>query len=707
MLDPAPAFLLLASLAAGMAAITAYLVRWAAEARTVSAGAVVLFLIGMMIAMLAGALLYYRSPGRTGLVDGLWLASGVMSLSVFPVVTIFLKETTARVRAGAAYVAPVLRRRWAFALAVVGLVLLNELLMGYTFGRAAGAIPAVSGGTLLGNLALAVNSPWFLLPMALEMGLSVLLLRDLLPASLRGLLLAQAGLMALAPTAFSGTGAVRAATVLGSAVMIVVVIVVMEHLYRHPAIETARAAYIAGLFGAYAAMMAGLYVWLTGGGGFLFAGSVLLEMALFFEVALLPERFGREERFTWQLEPEWTFALLSGIFLAELFMGAVLDLAVEPAAYAGVFPALPLTGSLATALSNAASNGFWFLADVTGSTWFLAMMGVEMGALVAFKMREVRQRETKVRMGLMLACYAAFAVFFPSLYYSTLFPNAPTGTAVPFLGWSMGIGSAPLAPSVFTVLIVTYAVTGALALLFGRRAICSVFCTAAVMYQGTTIDRMKSFNRTSRIGHKYLGSRFSRAYSVTTGAVMAGLIGASGLSYLDSIGRLNVTVGGTDPTVFLFALSFGVLWYVTFVSIPYVGNYNCVTLGYCYTGTIASAFQKIGFFSLKVRDKKICQACTTIDCAKSCPVGLVDMPGHFRTKGVFRSTKCCGVGSCADACPYGNLYLFDVRHWIAERVGLRRGPSTANRLTVLPNPGARSAPTNPPPAIAASPGPAK
>lgn len=59
-------------------------------------------------------------------------------------------------------------------------------------------------------------------------------------------------------------------------------------------------------------------------------------------VTILPERFA------WSLEPGWTFALLSAIFLA-----------VETAAYTRVFPALPLTGGGWTALSNAASNGFW------------------------------------------------------------------------------------------------------------------------------------------------------------------------------------------------------------------------------------------------------------------------------------------------------------------------------------------------------------
>jgi polyferredoxin len=122
-----------------------------------------------------------------------------------------------------------------------------------------------------------------------------------------------------------------------------------------------------------------------------------------------------------------------------------------------------------------------------------------------------------------------------------------------------------------------------------------------------------------------------------------------------------------------------------------------VTLGYCYTGTIAQAFQRIGFFKLKVHSKQVCKDCTTLDCAKSCPVGLVDMPGHFRQKGEFRSSKCCGVGDCVGACPYNNLYVADVRHWVRDRLGLPKRPSPVRNLPMVRSPAA------PAPAVTAAP----
>ncbi|MGP8076058.1 MAG: hypothetical protein ACLP8Y_04915, partial [Thermoplasmata archaeon] len=95
-----------------------------------------------------------------------------------------------------------------------------------------------------------------------------------------------------------------------------------------------------------------------------------------------------------------------------------------------------------------------------------------------------------------------------------------------------------------------------------------------------------------------------------------------------------------------------------------------------------------------------CKDCTTLDCAKGCPVALVDMPGHFRSTGEFRSSKCCGVGDCVEACPYDNLYISDVRHWIRGRLGLPVKPArVTNRLPMVhmgvPAPTVRAEPVPP------------
>jgi polyferredoxin len=688
-------------LALGMAGVTAYLIKWAADARTPLRAGTALFLLMMMVSMLAGAAVYFVHPSTTGLVEGFWVAGALMSVSVVTVFVSFLEETRRRSSVAEGSPPPPMLRRGLFVVSVIGLVLLDELLMGWTFSAAAGSTLLTTGGAGLGAvnlLAAIVVSPWFLFTMSAEMALTTFLLRDRISRPLFVVLLVQSLIMFLSPTALATSSWVAVSIYGSSAAMIGLIIFLMEFIYRHRQLDPAFSHYAVRLLGIYGLMMVGQFLWLYyGGWSVVFAVSIVAEMVLFFAAVVRYDRFGSQVERPWQLDARWAFELLAFVFVAEIFMGALLDVQILPSAYVGAFFTLPLTGSVSTILYNAVYNGFWFLAGVTGSTWFLTMMGIEMGALLYYKFRETRELETRVRIGLTMGCYAAFAVFFPSIYYSAVFPNAPSGTTVPVLGWSMGIGSAELASSVFIVVLLTYVITGVLTAMFGRRVVCSVFCTAPLMYQGTAIDAMKSFNRTEWPAKKYLGSRFSAVYSVTTGLILGSLAVASVASYLNSIGVWTVQVLSADPTVFLFSLYFGILWYVMFVTIPYTGNYNCVTMGWCYTGAIAQAFQKIGFFKLKVKDRNVCKACTTLDCAKSCPVGLVDMPGHFRTKGEFRSTKCCGVGDCVGACPYGNLYISDIRHWIRDKIGTRAVPPARARLPMLsarPQSAARAPPSS-------------
>ena len=78
---------------------------------------------------------------------------------------------------------------------------------------------------------------------------------------------------------------------------------------------------------------------------------------------------------------------------------------------------------------------------------------------------------------------------------SFIIPNAQI---YPFIGWTMGIGAGGgLAPYLIVPMLLTYFISGMLSLLFGARQLCSVFCTAPLMYQGTFYDSMKKFNRTS------------------------------------------------------------------------------------------------------------------------------------------------------------------------------------------------------------------
>jgi polyferredoxin len=663
------------AVAGAMAVATALLIRSVVEARSPARGWVGLYLLAMMGEMWIAPVIYLGSPSGTSLVAGLSASGLLMVVSLGPLLGALVRARRSGSPATQVEGGPV-RLRVGAACLVAALVLANEFLMSWGLQLAGGGFSWASFG--LGTFVSGVDSPWFIFTMAGEMFLTALFLRSRLPRALFAVLLVQAAIMLFSPPALGGSTWTALSIYFSSGLMIGLFVYLFEYLYRHRQFSAAFGAYLVELVAVYGLMMAGLFVWLYFGDATAFALSIVLEMVVVYVALARPAVFQEGPSPPWQLRPAWAFALLSGVFVAEVGMGAVLSLQLDPTGYQGAFAFLPLTGAPGTVVVNALGNGFWFFATATASSWFLIMMGLEMGALVAFKFRESKNVENRIRLLLMMGCYGGFAAFYPSLYFALVFPSAPAPSTVAVLGWPMGLGSYPLAVGVFGAVLLTYVIMGVLIALFGRRVVCSVFCTAPLMYQGTAIDAMKSFNRSSPIARKYLSSRFSAAYSVTLGLVVSGLAGTSVLSYLDSIGTLKLYVQGTDPSVFFFVASFSVAWYVLFVAIPYAGNYNCVTMGWCYTGAIAGAFQKIGTFKLKVRDKQVCRACTTLDCAQGCPVGLVDMPGHFRQKGEFRSTKCCGVGDCVEDCPYDNLYISDVRHAVRRLLGW---PETRARRT--------------------------
>jgi polyferredoxin len=671
--------------ALSMAIATAYLIWALVESRSRVRAWIGFYLLAMMGEMWVAAIVYLSAPSASSLIAGLAVSGALMIASLVPLAVALGRSR--RTGTGATTIGPSpISLGLGAAIGLAALVLGNELLMSWGLLLATGGLPA--GGASLVVFSGVVNSPWFLFTMAGEMLLSAVMLRKRVSRVLFVFLLVQSAIMLFSPTALGGTTWPALAIYVSSALMIGLFVYLFEYIYRHRQFAPAFGSYLVELVSVYGLMMAGLFVWQYFGDGTTFAISVVMEMVVVYVALARPDPVRAAPGQPWQLRPHWAFALLSGVFVAEVCMGAVLSVQLDPADYLGAFPFLPLAGPPATLVFNALSNGFWFFATAAASSWFLIMMGLEMGALVVFKFRETKNLENRIRLLLLMGCYAGFAVFYPSIYFALAFPNAPQASTVAVLGWPMGIGSYPLAIGVFGTVLLTYVILGSLSALFGRRVVCSVFCTAPLMYQGTAIDSMKSFNRSSPIARKYLSSRLSGAYSVTMGLVMVTLVGTSLLSYLDSVGAANLYIQGTDPTVFFFIASFSVAWYVLFVAIPYTGNYNCVTMGWCYTGIISAAFQKIGTFKLKVRDKQVCWECTTLDCAKGCPVGLVDMPGHFRQKGEFRSTKCCGVGDCVEDCPYDNLYISDVRHSIRRLLGR---PETRPRRISSPRVGAAHA----------------
>lgn len=347
------------------------------------------------------------------------------------------------------------------------------------------------------------------------------------------------------------------------------------------------------------------------------------------------------------------FLLLLSAFILVWFASGFLDLVTT------IFSLFNQFGSsfiLLDALSAFAS--------VTASSWFMISMGIWLGIVGIFRVIEYNKLENKIRYLLMMFAYAFYSIYLPSFS-----PISNEVQYIPYM-WFNGLGTyGPVEPSyLFDGIIGTFVVTAVLSFIFGSRQICSVTCTAPYMLQGTFLDSMKKYNRSSKIGRKTLTSRLSSWYKWVMILTWSSLLVFAVLSYLDYEGIITFSILGNDPTVFYASLYFNVIWYIQFMLMPFLGNYACVNNGICAWGSFNQLFGYLGFFKLKIKDPKQCLNCKTVDCANACPVGLTDMRASFIKKGEFKSFKCIGVGDCVEACPYNNIMFYDFRSWIRSKL---------------------------------------
>ncbi|MGC2034632.1 MAG: hypothetical protein WA761_04195 [Thermoplasmata archaeon] len=281
----------LAGIAALMAIVIARLVKWSAEARNRTQAAVDLFLLGMMAAMFLGAAIYFQAPGPGTLVEGLWVSGALMSVSVSPVFLIILDEARSHLAQGDRYVPRTMADRRAFVAAVIGLVLINELLMGWTFQRVAGGPPGSAGAGLLGVFVGTIVSPWFLFPMALEMALSALWIGRRFVGPMMAILITQPVLMVFAPPALSSNTWIVVSALGSGLTMSAVLTYLLLRVYRGEALAPLVAGYVARLLGSFALMGTGVFIWALDGTGWVFAISVGVQMGVFFSAVLVPESY--------------------------------------------------------------------------------------------------------------------------------------------------------------------------------------------------------------------------------------------------------------------------------------------------------------------------------------------------------------------------------------------------------------------------------
>ncbi|MGP8078007.1 MAG: hypothetical protein ACLQC7_07085 [Thermoplasmata archaeon] len=271
-----------------MAVTIAALVRWSTDARTVVVASVVVFLFVMMVAMFVATAIYFSWPGTRSLVLGLWIAAALMAVSVFPLFALILREAHDHVARGADYTPRRLRSPTVLALTVTGLVLASEILMGRSFQLAAGT-PGT--GAIGAGLGATIASPWFLFPMSLEMACTAFWIRGRLPAALAATFATQAVLMFFGPPALTSVPWLVASGVLSSAAMVGLLAYLLYGAYRGATFGGSVRAYIVRFLLVSAVMGLGLALWVATSDLTLFALATVLQMAIFFTAAVVPETF--------------------------------------------------------------------------------------------------------------------------------------------------------------------------------------------------------------------------------------------------------------------------------------------------------------------------------------------------------------------------------------------------------------------------------
>ncbi|MEM0158301.1 MAG: hypothetical protein QW812_02175 [Thermoplasmataceae archaeon] len=657
---------LLYSLTLIMAVGMSYLIYMTRAASNDLQKLVVYIFSSMMNGMLLGPFFYLLHPGSITITQTIELSSVLMMVEVLPFLAYFFRGIIRNEsRSGKAFLRGFL----------IAFVILDELLMSIDFNIVSD--PLFRDQLILMPLSgvlRSISSSWFILPMSAEMVLSSLF-------SFRGLsrfmlvtFLAQAVTMPLIPTAFNNDLWVPISIYLSGSIMTGYFVFLFEYLYRNRSLPKAFGNYAIAVMISFGLMMAGVGLWQLSSGYWLLSAAIILQMVIF-GYALTDSGFGKKGRkLIWIANRNWSFGFLLFTFIAEFFMGMVFDFQYFGAAnFVSSMQLATIGGSAMEILGKSVYNFFMFFAGVSLSVWFLVMMGIEMGSLVVFKIRITRDSETKIRLSLMLLAYAVYSIYLPSFFLSD-------PAKVPFVGWSMGLGTAGgVTPLYLLPIILTYVISGALSFLFGSRQLCSTFCTAPVMYQGTFYDAMKGFNRSNPVSRSLtLANRYGRAIYRSISLLVYFSIGiAAVLSYLDSLKILNLTVYGTDPEYMVYLIIFGFVWYAVFILMPFVGSYGCINTGYCSWGNFNRFISRFGFFRLKVRDSNVCVSCETKACATACPIGNYGQPSQFISKGEYKDSRCVGIGDCVNACPYDNIFYFDVRHWIRNRLGKasERGPA--------------------------------
>jgi len=252
--------------------------------------AIILLLLSMMVAMLLGPAYLYLTTLGFGISDVvIWEIAVFMTLGMMPAAgltaakLVLLSEPDRR---GSAPLSSLVSHTSRLRTAYIFLLVLSEFLMGWTFNLASGLISLSAGYSLVDvakQLEYSPTSYWFVFTMVGEMGFTLFALRKALRPGLLKILVIQAVVMFLTPTALNSRVWETYTVYLEAVVMTGLVVFAVDYLRRGKERDRPMLSYLGLFIIANAVMMVGFLLWLVDGDSILLAVSLIVQTAIYFD----------------------------------------------------------------------------------------------------------------------------------------------------------------------------------------------------------------------------------------------------------------------------------------------------------------------------------------------------------------------------------------------------------------------------------------
>ena len=289
-----------------MVAFISWIITRSTKAKTGIDTTVLLLLLVMMVAMLVGPAYLYLTTLDFTLGDvAIWEIAVFMSVGMMPIGVLLFAQFWMigdTERRGPLPLSGLLRHVTGLRVAYILLLLLSELLMGWTFNLASGLISLSEGYALAAverELSYSITTYWFVFTMVGEMGLTLLAFRKTIRRDLLILLGLQTLIMFLTPTALASQSWEAYSLYLDAVTMVGVIVFAIRYLRGRKDRDPALLNYLGLFIVANTIMMAGFLWWLVSGSTPLLALSLVIQTLIYFDAVLTGAGLGR----TFQIEP--------------------------------------------------------------------------------------------------------------------------------------------------------------------------------------------------------------------------------------------------------------------------------------------------------------------------------------------------------------------------------------------------------------------